>query len=113
YVLHPLWFQKGAPKMDFLKRLCVYICIILLCISVYKDITEGTFPDQQNETEQTEATYQKSTSIIKVKVQPGDTVLSITEEINNPSDNHLDIQQILADFKHYNPNIDPNHLQVN
>src|SRR5699024_6379586 len=87
--------------------------MILLCISIYKDITEGTLPGQHSEEDQVEVTSNISTSIIKVKVKPGETVLSITERINNFSNKRIDIQQILTDFKQYNPNTNPNHLQVN
>src|SRR5699024_2427952 len=98
--------------MDFLKRLCIYMLSLLLCISIYKDMTEGTLRLMNNE-KQDENITNENASIIKVKLQPGETVLSITEEINNFSNNQIDIPQILADFKHYNPNSNPNHLQVN
>lgn len=101
--------------MDFLKRLCLYICIVLLCISVYKDISKGTPSIQHNKKEQQEVIKNENVSIIKIKIKPGDTVLSITEQINNfkNQDQGINIQQILTDFKRYNPNADTDHLQLN
>lgn len=99
--------------MNFLKRLCVYLCIFLLCISIYKDITEGTSTNQDSKEKRIKVSENINTSIVKTKIKPGDTVLSITEQLNNFSNNPIDIPQILADFKQYNPNTNPSHLHVN
>ncbi|HLQ71415.1 MAG TPA: hypothetical protein VK142_06405 [Bacillota bacterium] len=101
--------------MDFLKRLCIYFGVILLCVSIYKDITQGTLHRRQAKTDQDLEINYPDASIIKVKVKPGDTVLSITEQINQKhfTSKKMDIQKILADFTQFNPNVNPNHLKVN
>src|SRR5690625_5763881 len=51
-------------------------------------------------------------SAIKVRVQHGDTVLSIIEQINHQLPEQ-DIEQMIIDFRSINPNIDPYNLQGN
>ncbi|HLR03870.1 MAG TPA: hypothetical protein VK111_14085 [Virgibacillus sp.] len=97
--------------MDFLKRLILYIFIVLLCISIYSDITGDSSPYQPRKAE--EQSHRDDVSIVKIKVKPGDTVLSITEQINTFSNKQVNIEHILADFKQKNPNADPNNLHVN
>jgi len=99
--------------MGLLKRLCLYLFIILLSISIYKDVTGGLFTSEHKPTLEHIKLNHLNASIIKIKVEPGDTVLSITEQINDFTDTPLNLQQILTDFKHYNPNINPNDLHVN
>lgn len=50
---------------------------------------------------------------IKVKVQPGDTVLSLMEKVNNYELDNLDIDKIIADFKQLNPLVNPYDLKIN
>ncbi|MEC5422240.1 hypothetical protein QGM71_01870 [Virgibacillus sp. C22-A2] len=51
-------------------------------------------------------------NVIHIKVQPGDTVLSIVEELNEDTLDSLDISQLISDFKMINPNSDPYNLQA-
>lgn len=100
--------------MYFIKRVLFYVVIILLIISLYKDLTLGTFQHNSHKSNHMEQTHFKNQenklSAIRVRIQPGDTVLSITEQINQQLP-HIDIMQIMNDFKTINPNVDPYHLQ--
>lgn len=118
--------------MELLKKLALTLLIILFLVSIFKDLTEGTavksdFPnqDEQNVKEQNaspEATKKdkeeqpvnkKSDSfeIIQRKVDPGETVLSIVEKIND-SKSDVQIKQILDDFNQLNPGVDPHQLRT-
>ncbi|GGB29191.1 hypothetical protein F3157_00175 [Virgibacillus dakarensis] len=87
--------------MYFFKKSGIYIIIILIIVSIYNDITSGTSLSPTEEPRQTnsvETIHSKRFKVIKVKVQAGDTVLSIAEEVNSTL-SALDMNQILADFK--------------
>lgn len=100
--------------MYFIKRMFFYLIIFLLIVSLYKDLTIGSSFSNVNKTihtQQTNSINQKNgMSVIQVRAQPGDTVLSITEELNQQLPD-LNIPQIIDDFKILNPNIEPHHLQ--
>src|SRR5699024_279531 len=95
--------------MRLIKKISVYTFIILLVISVYKDLSiNSPIPDKRVEFEKMPLNH---TNVIKVKVQKGETVLSIVEKINKTGKN-LDVEQILDDFQASNPNADPYHLKA-
>lgn len=48
--------------------------------------------------------------VVKVQVQPSDTILSVTEQINQSV--HLHVNEIIDDFKLLNPFADPHDLQT-
>lgn len=95
--------------MKTIKNCCLFIFIILFVTSIYKDLYLNTpsihHYDAINETA-------LNTNIIKVKVKQGETVLSIVENINQMDEEHINIQQVMADFKDANPNADPYHLKT-
>ncbi|WP_099158522.1 hypothetical protein [Virgibacillus ndiopensis] len=97
--------------MNFLQKCGIFLVILLLIISVYKDLTSGTQEslelNKPIEIEQTSKKYK----VVKVKVQSGDTVLSIMEEVNN-NNKTLDITKILSDFKAINNEVSPHELKV-
>lgn len=99
--------------MDFIKRFFIYIVIILLCISIYNDLSLGNSPaseDRSNRIQQpsTDITF----TVLQVKVEPGETVLSIVERINNNRNlKKMDLTQILTDFNTINPSIDPKTIE--
>lgn len=101
--------------MYFMKRLFLYFIIILFIISLYKDLTDGYSSFNNSKLDPIQQTYSKEhkikSSIVAVRVQPGDTLLSITEQINQPLP-ELDMKQIMFDFKAINPNIDPFDLEI-
>ncbi|PAV29050.1 hypothetical protein CIL05_13805 [Virgibacillus profundi] len=93
--------------MNFLKKLFIYGLILLFIISIYKDLTPET-PDEIKNNMPVELKL----SVLQMKVEPGETVLSIVEKINNDSIQLLDMEQILTDFNIANPQIkDPYNLK--
>ncbi|UFT97795.1 hypothetical protein KO561_11265 [Radiobacillus kanasensis] len=111
--------------MELLKKLALTALIILFLISIMKDLTEGvvftdnqaTVADQIEEKKQEESPSKKEKAnpqklkAVERKVEPGDTVLSIVEEINQLNEG-ISIQKIQDDFKILNPGSDPNNIQV-
>ena len=97
-----------------MKKTIINIFIILFLISIYKDLTFGTniSTNKSMETNQTNTMDKQEYEVIKVKMEAGDTVLSIMERINTASST-IDINLMLQDFSLLNPNIDPNQLQTN
>lgn len=97
--------------MQFIKKSSLFLFIILLFISVYKDLNSGSpLPSHSNDTKiQDNIPHQ----VIKVKVKQGETVLSIVEQVNQTERNNLNIQSIMDDFQEANPNTDPYHLKPN
>ncbi|WP_051681369.1 hypothetical protein [Virgibacillus alimentarius] len=99
--------------MEF-KRICIILFLFLFIMSIYKDLTTGIIKNTLNTKIDTEITEKANIRTAKIKVYPGDTVLSIVEQINN---NHhqtpnIDIEQIIIDFKKINPDADPYKLEI-
>lgn len=99
--------------MDFLKRLFLYIIIILLVISIFNDLSLEKEKEINSENTITMRNHDLDYVIYKVKVNTGDTVLSIIEELNKPMNGKLELDKILSDFKVLNPEVDPYQLQAN
>ncbi|WP_085991892.1 hypothetical protein [Oceanobacillus senegalensis] len=97
--------------MHVLKRYFMYIFIILLLISIYKDLSLSIPGTNQTLTDQVHIFNEVDFTIMKVKVSPGDTVLSIVEEINKQHLKHFESSQILTDFKQINPGVNPYELE--
>lgn len=99
--------------MNFLKRLSVYCVFVLLLMSLYKDIIrESSNKDQlANQEDIFEPTLSTSFQVLKIKVEPGDTLLSVSEQINHID--ILDVEQLIQDFKMINPFVDPFALKPN
>ncbi|MGY0692905.1 hypothetical protein ACW2QC_08950 [Virgibacillus sp. FSP13] len=99
--------------MNFFKKSGIYLFIILIIVSIYTDLTNGSLLPSNNNTipeKQTESTNTRKFEIMKVKVRAGDTVLSIVEEIND-SLPAFDINQIFEDFQLIN-HTDPHKLII-
>ncbi|MFC4022778.1 hypothetical protein ACFOUV_02965 [Oceanobacillus longus] len=92
------------------KRFSLYIFIILLLISIFQDINTKPPPTTFINNKEN-IIFNHAYSIAHVKVFPGDTVLSITETINQESLAQMDLQQILQHFEELNPTTDPYKLQ--
>ncbi|UJL44858.1 hypothetical protein KFZ58_10485 [Virgibacillus sp. NKC19-16] len=96
--------------MDFIKKTFIFVLIILLGISIYNDLTLGNSQENKINRIQQPATDINFT-VLQIKVEPGDTVLSIVERINNNRNlEKMDLTQILTDFNTINPSIDPHNL---
>src|SRR5699024_681329 len=97
--------------MRLIKKISVYTFIILLVISVYKDLSINSPISNQPDGVEFEKMPLNHTNVIKEKVQKGETVLSIVEKINKTGKN-LDVEQILDDFQASNPNAHVYHLKA-
>lgn len=102
--------------MYFIRNMFIYLMVLLLALSLYKDLTIGTTPFNENKLQPIEQTNLKKVenklSVVEFRVQPGDTVLSVTEQLNHQLV-ALDVTQIISDFKTINPHTDPYQLQFN
>ncbi|TQS74558.1 hypothetical protein DX933_11520 [Ornithinibacillus gellani] len=97
--------------MRFLKRLSLYVLIFLVLTSIYKDLTIGSTPKRQ-ENEESASIKHVAFVVIKQKVLPGDSFLTIIEQINAPHIFLMNVEQMRADFMMLNPNVNPNELQA-
>ncbi|GGJ83191.1 hypothetical protein GCM10007063_02130 [Lentibacillus kapialis] len=98
--------------MNSIKRLFIYVLIVLFLVSIHKDLTVGTPMDSEPEMQNGTKTFkQESLTAVEVKVNEGDTVLTIVEELNDQNDKQLDIPQIQADFEALNPNVQALHVE--
>ena len=94
--------------MSTFKRLSLLLLVSLLIISVVDDLSKQQTINEDN---RIEAGNDKEFEIAHIKIQAGDTVLSVTEEINNFD--YLDIDQIMEDFAMLNPGIKAGSLIPN
>lgn len=92
-----------------MKKVLIYTLVFLLLFSVYQDLHVGSL---QNSTDPPLQTVPITDyNAVYVKVQHGDTILSIVENINSDSIQRLDVDQIMDDFKVLNPNVNPHQLR--
>lgn len=96
--------------MNFIKKFVFLICIILVFLSLYKDINKEMFSEQDEKGKN--AITIDELKVIRVKVIAGDTVLSISERLNGNKLKNVHIDEIMADFKRVNPAVDPYHLII-
>jgi hypothetical protein len=101
-----------------MKRLGVLMAIIFVIYIVQYDIKYGTLPHAKGvpvSATAEEASAQKSSkpdiSYLTVKVNAGDTVLSIVEQLAQDSV-PVPIQQVVKDFKTLNNRISPEDIQI-
>jgi|SRR5699024_2092332 len=93
--------------MNPLKKISYCILGMLILYTVFMDLTLPNSHDEEH-VQIEEVHYQ----IRKVKVEPGDTLLSITESIHKNNDT-FKVNQVLHDFKQLNPQVDPYLLKEN
>lgn len=93
-----------------MKRLLLYVFIILLTVSIYKDLGESNHDAKPVQDPNIPSQTYTDFTIMHIKVESGDTVLSIVEQINHHTQK-LDLHQIIADFRQINPTVDPYHLK--
>ncbi|WP_010650898.1 hypothetical protein [Oceanobacillus massiliensis] len=96
--------------MYTLKRFFLFIFIILLFISIYQDITTEVDTNKQ-ESEMITPGSSGNYSIAHVKVVPGDTVLSIIEDMNKSNLEQLNMKLAIEHFEALNPTTDPLNLK--
>ncbi|MFD1850262.1 hypothetical protein [Oceanobacillus bengalensis] len=99
--------------MHFFKRMSLYIIILMLIASIYKDLSLGTANNKVMDIPaNTETINHISYDIMQIKISPGDTLLSVVEGINS-SNAKLNFDNLINDFKALNPNVDPYKLEPN
>ncbi|WP_407268401.1 hypothetical protein [Radiobacillus sp. PE A8.2] len=118
--------------MDLLKRLALILFTILFLVSVFKDLTQGTVVNkayyeeqQQTEADNSEQSLEQNQNptknienepqqdqpyeTIRIYPKPGDTVLSIVEDLNQNTST-LKMNQIIDDFVTLNPDANPHQI---
>lgn len=100
-----------------MKKVAVFLITALVCWTSYYDIKSGTLDISSSKAATTaKATEQEKTAdsnkipYKKIKVNPGDTVLSVVERLNPKTD--LIISKVIKDFGSLNPDADPNHIKI-
>ncbi|GER66909.1 hypothetical protein BpJC7_08650 [Weizmannia acidilactici] len=98
-----------------LKKMFALISAAIISYSIYYDIHAGTIPSYAQETPEKSA-YQntvqhKQEPFATVRVNPGDTVLTIVEKLSGSSKD-LSIEKIIRDFSRLNNGIAPEDIQI-
>ncbi|MGM8213721.1 hypothetical protein ACLIBH_13190 [Virgibacillus sp. W0430] len=89
--------------MGMLKRMAVYLFIILFLMSMYNDLTKGSILY-----EEVVPIDKQENSIVKIKARSGDTVLTMSERLY--SSDSIRMEKIMEDFKKLNPHTNPYRL---
>lgn len=92
-------------------RAVIFIIFCFLLWIIYQDLTRS--PLLQGIPRMVDGPSQLQTATytsVRMQVQPGDTMLSLTEKING--NRTIDIEQLVKDFKTLNPEIDNTALSV-
>ncbi|HEX7064303.1 MAG TPA: LysM domain-containing protein [Bacillales bacterium] len=91
------------------------LCLAALVLyTIYYDLEYGTLPQTSKaatvETHKQQKQPQEKIPSKKIKVKPGQTVLSIVEKVNGS--NPVSIQKIVHDFEQLNPDVNANQIQI-
>lgn len=89
--------------MSYFKKICLYTCIILLISSLYNDFTKNT-TDKIDQSLHKEVIMKDGIHVVQVKINAGDTLLSISERINGTNIS-ISMDQLIEDFKMVNPEV--------
>ncbi|SNZ10896.1 hypothetical protein SAMN05421503_1898 [Terribacillus aidingensis] len=102
------------------KRIGVFLFCCALILSIWKDLTIGSpiptastagnepiQPDRVTQKNNVKKTFQP----VLLQVKQGDTLLSITNELNN-HELRVTMEQVILDFKELNPEKDPYALHA-
>ncbi|MBS4173550.1 LysM domain-containing protein [Bacillus sp. FJAT-49736] len=96
-----------------MKRFLAFVAAIIILYSVYYDIKVGTIPSVSHASEIKSNSVHTSDIIPNQihKVNPGDTVLSIVEHLQN---GHFTVsmEKIISDFQKLNNGIKPEEIQI-
>ncbi|MCE0740582.1 LysM peptidoglycan-binding domain-containing protein [Bacillus sp. G16] len=89
-----------------MKRLTFVCSIVFILFILFYDLKVGTIPIQDLPVYEASAkTAEQEPAYKTVKVQPGDTVMSIVGPAGSPDD-------IVKDFETLNPNVKANSIQA-
>lgn len=106
--------QLGGKGIQMLKKICVFLLLVLTIYSVYYDLNIGTLPTTNASTTielQSEEDVE-SVPFVEVTVEAGYTVLSIVEQLHYPEKIEVSIQQIINDFEYLNTNVSAHEIQM-
>lgn len=95
--------------MLIIKRSILLIVIILLLISIYHDLQKDLTIHDKPKT----VMMNKHFTVVKMKVMPGDTILTLIEQVNDDSLEQFNVEKLISDFKTVNPHLKSNELSVN
>lgn len=95
--------------MAFLRRFSLITFIILVAASIFQDLSHS---DETISFSNDEHSELPSFEAVPVKVRPGDTVLSITEEIQTAPASSVSVENILTTFESLNPTTSSNEILV-
>lgn len=87
-----------------MKKILLFIGFCLVIYSIYFDINVGTLPTYSENMDKTDENY------YNIKVEPGDTVLSVVEKKEGTLP--VPIDQIIEDFTLLNDGINPEEIKI-
>ena len=88
-----------------MKKIVMFIIICIVAYSIYFDISVGTLPAYSSENmDKPDKNY------YNIKVEPGDTVLSLIEKKEGTLP--VPIEQIIDDFSELNKGIKPEEIKI-
>ncbi|MEK4564552.1 hypothetical protein MKX54_07760 [Alkalihalobacillus sp. FSL R5-0424] len=103
-----------------MKRLFICVALILVIAGIVSDLRTGSLPDQSVK-QQSQSTPPKKAEVPadsspslasqEVIVEPGHTVLSVVEHLNE-GPIPVSIAQIIDDFKSLNQSLEPDMIQT-
>lgn len=100
------------------KRFSIITILLIVLYSMYYDLTIGTLPSHTTTTQQTVKQKETVNEVVQrnepfqaVIVEPGQTVLSIVEQLHE-GPIRASISEIIFDFKHLNNGIEPENIQI-
>lgn len=97
--------------MLMIKRLSILLCVCLILMSIYHDLSKSFSPISYSK-EKLDEQITEHYTVVPVKISSGDTLLSINEQLNPTFLNEVDMEQLLQDFMTLNPSVDPQHLLI-
>ncbi len=103
--------MKEVNVLTRKNKLCIYILCLLVILSIYKDLTRGEEESSYSPPLENSETIH-DTLFMHRTVQPGDTLLSIVEEIHQGEDISLHFEQVIQDFKDLNAGVNPYELTI-
>ncbi|MFT8317521.1 MAG: hypothetical protein ABF651_04520 [Sporolactobacillus sp.] len=95
-----------------IKKRIFTIIFLIACWTTYSDLTSGSLPAGAVDNGSAQPAAAEHAAIVskQITVNPGDTLLSISEQINQTDEPSID--QVLKDFSTLNPSANPNHLEI-
>ncbi|MGM8364597.1 hypothetical protein ACLIBG_03840 [Virgibacillus sp. W0181] len=96
--------------MNWFKRMAIYLFVILLLMSIYNDLTKGTPLKSKDFFAEDEVVTPKEIGVVKIQAHHGDTILTLSEKLEQTRTGKINMKDIITDFKTLNPDADPYKL---